>query len=618
MRHSVRIALRIWVLLVVGTLAATRARSQQVTEFAIPTANSNPYTIATGPDGALWFTESHGNKIGRITTAGAITEYGIPSADTQPLAIIPGPDGAMWFTAYNANGIGRISTDGTVTGAQLSTPNNTPWGITAGPDGALWFTESAGNKIGRITTATVITNEFTIPTSAAHPHAIVAGPDGALWFTESTGAKIGRITTSGAITEFPLPDVHNQPQFITVGPDGALWFTELGGQNGQPPPGKIGRITTSGVLTEFNTPYKGPYGIVAGPDGALWFTAFGGSGNPDQLGRITTAGVITNQQDYPTPGGGGLFGMAAGPDGAIWFAENGAGKIGRIGPGGCPFNATTFCGNNFRFKVNVAFTTSSARYEANRAYAAGAGQAVPLTSDTGYFWFFSSNNVELVVKVVDGRAVNNHFWVFAGGLTNVNVVITVTDTQTGAVKTYTNPQGTAFQPIQDTSAFASTPEGSFRTTAGDAAAKAAAGDISAGLSRLLQTEQPEHSAGMEAAHAFQAVCAPDPATLCLNGGRFQVRAAWTTSDGNNGGAQAVPLTTDTGYLWFFSSNNVEMVIKVVDGRAVNNKFWVFAGGLTNVKVIITVTDTQTGTVKTYTNPQGTAFQPIQDTSAFPG
>jgi hypothetical protein len=47
--------------------------------------------------------------------------------------------------------------------------------------------------------------------------------------------------------------------------------------------------------------------------------------------------------------------------------------------------------------------------------------------------------------------------VFAGGPTDVNVVITVTDTQTGATKTYTNPQRTAFRPIQDTSAFASCP-----------------------------------------------------------------------------------------------------------------------------------------------------------------
>jgi hypothetical protein len=38
--------------------------------------------------------------------------------------------------------------------------------------------------------------------------------------------------------------------------------------------------------------------------------------------------------------------------------------------------------------------------------------------------------------------------------------------------------------------------------------------------------------------------------------------------------------------------------------------------LTNVKTVITVTDSQTGIMKTYTNPQGSPFAPIQDTAAF--
>ena len=76
------------------------------------------------------------------------------------------------------------------------------------------------------------------------------------------------------------------------------------------------------------------------------------------------------------------------------------------------------------------------------------------------------------------------------------------------------------------------------------------------------------------------------------------------------------LTNDTGYFWFFNSANVEMVLKVLNGCGVNNNFWVYAGGLTNVKVTMTVTDTSNGTVKTYNNPQSTPFQPIQDTGAF--
>lgn len=112
-----------------------------------------------------------------------------------------------------------------------------------------------------------------------------------------------------------------------------------------------------------------------------------------------------------------------------------------------------------------------------------------------------------------------------------------------------------------------------------------------------------------------ASCTPDATTLCLNGGRFKVTVAWDSTT-QSGQGQAVPLTTDTGYFWFFNQANVEMVIKVLNACTLNSRYWVFAGGLTNVHVVITVTDTQNGTVVTKVNPQTTAFLPIQDTSAF--
>jgi hypothetical protein len=63
----------------------------------------------------------------------------------------------------------------------------------------------------------------------------------------------------------------------------------------------------------------------------------------------------------------------------------------------------------------------------------------------------------VVVKVLNACAVNNRYWIFAGGLTNVEVHLIVTDTQTGIQKSYTNPLNTAFQPIQDTNALAVCP-----------------------------------------------------------------------------------------------------------------------------------------------------------------
>ena len=111
-------------------------------------------------------------------------------------------------------------------------------------------------------------------------------------------------------------------------------------------------------------------------------------------------------------------------------------------------------------------------------------------------------------------------------------------------------------------------------------------------------------------------CVPSPTTLCLTqGGRFQVTAVWQTSS-DAGDGQAIELTPDTGYFWFFSKGNVEAVVKVLDACQISGHFWVFAGGLTDVEVDLTVTDTQTGAQRNYRNPRSTPFQPIQDTSAF--
>jgi YVTN family beta-propeller protein len=118
-------------------------------------------------------------------------------------------------------------------------------------------------------------------------------------------------------------------------------------------------------------------------------------------------------------------------------------------PGPCAANATQLCLRGSRFAVTVDWRTPQAQ--------TGAGQALPLTTESGLFWFFAPSNLELVVKVLDGCAVNGHYWVFAGGLTNVEVALHVTDTATGAVRTYTNRLQTPYQPIQDTVAFATCP-----------------------------------------------------------------------------------------------------------------------------------------------------------------
>ncbi|HEX6201476.1 MAG TPA: vanadium-dependent haloperoxidase, partial [Thermoanaerobaculia bacterium] len=116
----------------------------------------------------------------------------------------------------------------------------------------------------------------------------------------------------------------------------------------------------------------------------------------------------------------------------------------------------------------------------------------------------------------------------------------------------------------------------------------------------------------------EAATSCEPTTqLCLGGGRFAVSATWRTAVGGSGVGHPVTINDRSGAFWFFQEDNIELDVKVIDACVPEfERFWVFAAGLTDVEVELTVTDTQEGRTRTYFNPQGKAFAPVQDTDAF--
>ncbi|MCP4656443.1 MAG: hypothetical protein GY856_13600 [bacterium] len=222
-----------------------------------------------------------------------------------------------------------------------------------------------------------------------------------------------------------------------------------------------------------------------------------------------------------------------------------------------------------RFELRV-------RWRNQYAGTTGVGRPVRHSDNTGFFWFFSPDNIELIVKVLDGGGVNGWFWVFYGALSDVEYVLTVTDRQTGAQKIYLNPPGTLCG-RGDTRAFPRT---------------SAAG-------RLPPATDPGSARRRDG-------CGATPEELCLHDGRFRVEVRWRNQygEGGEGLGRAVEGTRETGYFWFFDPDNLELAIKVLDGRPLTGHFWVFYGGLSDVEYWITVTDTSTGAQTTYYNPPG--------------
>ncbi|MEA2691421.1 MAG: polysaccharide biosynthesis protein PslG [Acidobacteriota bacterium] len=241
-----------------------------------------------------------------------------------------------------------------------------------------------------------------------------------------------------------------------------------------------------------------------------------------------------------------------------------------------------------RFRVEVSW-----RDHSNRA---GFGRAIPATDETGFFWFFDPANTELVVKMLDGGPVNGQYWSFYGALSDVEYWIDVTDTATGTTRQYHNPDGNVCGGA-DTKVFPS----ATRKTA------PAIDPVTVTVPDTATDPFTPLAAGP---------CVADAKSLCLLSGRFRASVTFRNpNDGTSGVGQAVPGTDQSGTFWFFSPANTELVVKLLDGRALNGKYWSFYGALSNVDYTLTVQDLATGTQKSYHNRQGNLCG-LADTAAF--
>ena len=113
-------------------------------------------------------------------------------------------------------------------------------------------------------------------------------------------------------------------------------------------------------------------------------------------------------------------------------------------------------------------------------------------------------------------------------------------------------------------------------------------------------------------------CAADAETRCLQDSRYQMKVDWWGADGESGPGSVVHVgTNDSGLFTFFNRENWEILIKVLDGCAVNGHVWVYGASTTDLGYSIRVIDTVTGVEKEYRNEPGRPAPAITDGTAFP-
>jgi len=291
-----------------------------------------PYAIAAGAAG-IWFTEYSAPMLGLMEPNGAFRRVDL-DLEGFPERLTVARDGAVWFTDPQGGRIGRIFPGNHKAEYYVvPTPKSGPAGIAAARDGSIWFTEHAANQIAIFVPPGVDGpfpghhhgfKEFPLPLGGG-PAGIVAAPDGGLWFAENSGNRIGRITLAHnadepVITEYPLPVPYSRPNGVAVGGDGDVYFTELAAS-------RIGRITPQGQVSEMVLPVNGPaLDIVAGGDGSIWMTV----PRAHAICRLRPGTPITA---FYLPETTIPAFITGGADGDLYFTEP-TGKIARFTPVG--------------------------------------------------------------------------------------------------------------------------------------------------------------------------------------------------------------------------------------------------------------------------------------------
>ena len=289
-----------------NTVSKVSTSGTVIASYAMTTAAAAPRAIVAGPDGAMWVALQNANKIARVTVDGAVTEYPIPTNNSQPFDIAVGSDGALWFTELAGNKIGRITTSGAVTEYAVPTAASGPFGITPGPTGSnrLYFTESLKSKVGFIAVTGEVTE--TVSLAAGSVPQGIAVVSGSVWFAETGSDKLGRLVNDSTVSEIALASA---PTHVAPGPSDTMWVSAgnsiiaMNNQGG-----------TTGTYTFANANSQ-PRGLVLGSDGNMWVALQ----NRNAIARVAT-GLVPTSTAAPaiTPATGIVPGTALAASNGTW------------------------------------------------------------------------------------------------------------------------------------------------------------------------------------------------------------------------------------------------------------------------------------------------------------
>ena len=283
----------------------------------------------------------------------------------------------------------------------------------------------------------------------------------------------------------------------------------------------------------------------------------------------------------------------------------------------------------------TAAVTLSGGYEVRMCFETPSGTRIDASNyhleatASGLLYFFDRDNVEVLVKVLDGCAINGHRWVFVAPVTTLAFNLEIAEQATGRRFVHHNPKNLTAETRADTAAFPCDPETRAAAALGAAYPETSAGEAPAGAAASQAgPRDPDPPAALDLSGAAAAamtapadqpaapVCEPDGPGIVLEDGH-RIDMCFALPDGEIRQARDWGLPRRaTALLHFFDRENAEVLVKVLDGCAVNGHRWVFAAPVTDLafQLVVTAPDGETWR---HENAAGHTAEPRSDTAAFP-
>jgi len=140
--------------------------------------------VAVAGDGAVWVTLQAANQLLRITPDKSMQTFDIPTRGSSPGDVTVAKDGAVWFLEFRGNKVGRFA-NGRFEEFPVGAEHAGLTGLAVAGDGAIWFGMLRNGSLGRLKDGRL--QAFRLPRKEARPYSVAVDRDGNIWYTDIRG-----------------------------------------------------------------------------------------------------------------------------------------------------------------------------------------------------------------------------------------------------------------------------------------------------------------------------------------------------------------------------------------------------------------------------------------------